>query len=79
MGRNWDDAREYNFISAGGGRWYSKTLNQLSKGDRVWVNIPHTGYVGVGIVEEPAVMAKDFLIETANGESPILKVPLKTH
>lgn len=79
MGRNWDDAREYNFISAGGGRWYSKTLNQLSKGDRVWVNIPHTGYVGVGIVEEPAVMAKDFSVETDNGESPILKVPLKTH
>jgi len=79
MGRNWGDAREYNFISAGGGRWYSKTLNQLSKGDRVWVNIPHTGYVGVGIVEEPAVMVKDFSVETDNGESPILKVPLKTH
>lgn len=45
--RNWEDARKYGFISAGGGSWYSKTLSLLSPGDRVWVNIPHTGYVGV--------------------------------
>jgi hypothetical protein len=31
----------------------------LSPGDRVWVNIPHTGYVGVGIVTEPVQQAKD--------------------
>ena len=77
MGRHWDDARKYGFIGAGGGRWYSKTLNQLSKGNRIWVNIPQTGYVGVGIVEEPAVMAKDFKVKTENGELSILKVPLK--
>jgi len=77
MGRHWEDARKYGFISAGGGRWYSKTLNQLSKGDRVWVNIPHTGYVGVAIVEDPAVMAKDFTVQTEDGEKPILEVPLK--
>ena len=77
MGRHWDDARKYGFIGAGGGRWYSKTLNQLSKGDRVWVNIPQTGYVGVGIVEEPAVMAKDFKVTTENGELPITEAPLK--
>jgi len=41
--RNWEDARKYGFISAGGGSWYSKTLSLLSPGDRVWVNIPHTG------------------------------------
>lgn len=77
MGRHWDDARKYGFIGAGGGRWYSKTLNQLSKGDRVWVNIPQTGYVGVGIVEEPAVMAKDFKVTTENGELPITEASLK--
>lgn len=48
--RNWDDARQYGYISAGGGQWYSNTLNMLAEGDRVWVNIPKTGYVGVGIV-----------------------------
>jgi len=77
MGRHWDDAMKYGFISAGGGRWYSKTLNQLSKEDRVWVNIPHKGYVGVAIVEESAVMAKDFTVQTGDGETPILELPLK--
>lgn len=77
QGRHWDDALKYSFISAGGGRWYSKTLNQLSEGNRIWVNIPHTGYVAVGIVEEPAVMAKDFTIKTETGEMPVLEVPLK--
>jgi hypothetical protein len=77
MGRDWDDAMKYGFISAGGGRWYSKTLNQLSKENRIWVNIPQTGYIGVGIVEEPAVMARDFMVKTEKGEVPILEVPLK--
>ena len=27
--RNWEDARKYGFISAGGGSWYSKTLSLL--------------------------------------------------
>ncbi|MFA7558336.1 MAG: endonuclease NucS domain-containing protein, partial [Hydrogenophaga sp.] len=47
--RSWDDARKYGYISAGGGTWYSQTLNMLSPGDRVWVNIPKRGYVGVGV------------------------------
>ena len=66
-GRKWEDARKWGFISAGGGTWYSKTLGLLSEGDRIWVNIPHNGYVGVGIVTEKAAMAKDaaFLV---NGE-----------
>lgn len=79
LGRDWEDARQYNFISAGGGRWYSQTLNQLSKGNRFWVNIPKTGYVGVGEVEEPAVMAKDFSVVTENGKKPILEVPLRAN
>ncbi|MBT3363118.1 MAG: DUF91 domain-containing protein [Chloroflexi bacterium] len=77
MGRHWDDARKYGFISAGGGRWYSQTLNQLSKGDRVWVNIPQTGYVGVGLVEEPVVMAKDFKVKIDNVDVSITEAPLK--
>lgn len=77
MGRHWDDAMKYGFISAGGGRWYSQTLNQLSKGDRIWVNIPHTGFVGVAVVEDSAVMAKDFTIQTEDGEKNIFDLPLK--
>lgn len=77
MGRNWEDARRYGFISGGGGRWYSKTLNQLQKGDRVWVNIPKTGYVGVGIVEAPAVKIDEFKVTTEQGEVPLLEAPIK--
>ena len=48
--RNWEDARTYGFVSAGGGRWYSQTLRNLPLGARVFVNIPGSGYVGVGEV-----------------------------
>lgn len=60
-GRNWQDAVKHGFITAGGGRWYSKTLFMLKPGDRVWVNIPGTGYVGVGKVTGHAVIADDFI------------------
>lgn len=75
--RNWDDAMKYGFISAGGGDWYSHTLGMLSPGDRVWVNIPKTGYVGVGIVEEEVQQAKDvsFMIDGKN--TSMKDLPLK--
>ena len=57
--RSWVDARKYGFISAGGGTWYTNTLKLLCPGDRIWVNIPHTGYVGVGIVQKEVQQAKD--------------------
>lgn len=65
--RDWEDARKWGFISAGGGTWYSKTLGFLSPGDRVWVNIPHTGYVGVGTVTDTVKPAKD-VVFSVNGE-----------
>lgn len=60
--RSWDDAVKYGFISAGGGEWYTKTLSMLSKGDRIWVNIPHNGYVGVGKVQERIAPASQLRI-----------------
>ena len=48
--RRWADMRRYGFISAGGGRWYSRTLRALEPGHRVWALIPKAGYVGVGEV-----------------------------
>jgi hypothetical protein len=67
-GRSWEDARRYGYISGGGGSWYSQTLKLLSPGDRVWVNIPKTGYVGVGRVVEPAEPASEFTVETDEGK-----------
>jgi len=72
--RSWEDAMKYGFISGGGGSWYSQTLKLLSPGDRVWVKIPKTGYVGVGIVKESVQSVKDFKVETPQGERPCLEV-----
>lgn len=74
--RSWEDARKYGFISAGGGSWYSKTLSLLSPGDRVWVNIPHTGYVGVGLVVEPVQQAKDTIFMIENSAVKMEDLPL---
>jgi hypothetical protein len=68
-GRNWEEARKYGFISGGGGAFYSQTLNLLNPGDRVWVNVPGTGYVGVGRVEQTAVPIEQFLVGRADGTS----------
>jgi len=72
--RSWDDAVKYGFISAGGGTWYSQTLKMLSPGDRVWVKIPGTGYVGVGTVKESVQSVNDFTVTTPDGERPAIEV-----
>lgn len=72
--RSWDDARRYGFISAGGGTWYTQTLKLLSPGDRVWVNIPRRGYVGVAEVVQGVQGVKTFTVTTDEGERPALDV-----
>lgn len=75
--RNWDDAVKYGFVSGGGGRWYSRTLEQLFPGARVFVNIPGTGYVGVGKVTEEVVPVNDFMVDINGNPTPILDAPLQ--
>jgi hypothetical protein len=72
--RSWEEARRYDFISAGGGSWYSQTLKQLQPGDRVWVKIPATGYVGVGLVQSAVEPANSFTINTEDGEKLAIDV-----
>ena len=61
--RSWEDARKFGFVSAGGGIWYSRTLNLLKPGERIWVRIPKIGYVGMGIVESEVIPASEFEVE----------------
>lgn len=75
--RSWEEAREYGFFSAGGGTWYSQTLKQLEPGDRVWINIPKEGYVGVGVVTEPARPASEFTLNIGGKETLALDVLTK--
>ena len=65
--RNWDDARAYGFVSAGGGAWFSKTLRALPVGARVFVYIPQVGYVGAGTVTGEAARFDDALV-TVGGQ-----------
>ncbi len=71
--RSWEDAIEFGFISAGGGAWYSRTLQLLNPGDRVWVKVPDCGFVGVGIVTGKAQPASTFKVTTPKGEVSILE------
>jgi hypothetical protein len=73
--RNWDDARQYGFVSAGGGRWYTSTLRKLPIGGRVFVNLPGNGYVGVGIVDGSPVRASDFDVEVDSRRIPFVEAP----
>jgi hypothetical protein len=77
--RRWDDAVKYGFIGAGGGirgKWFSRTLEQLRPGHRVFVHIPKRGYVGVGTVTESSQRIRDFKVEVDGKTVPILEAPL---
>jgi hypothetical protein len=71
--RSWLDAQEFGFICGGGGTWYSKSLKMLAPGDRVWVNIPQQGYVGVGRVTGLATAAADFTVIQNSVDTPVLQ------
>lgn len=72
--RDWSEAKRYGFICGGGGSWYSNTLNLLSTGDRVWVNVPKTGYVALGEVMGPREPITNFMVSTEEGEQPAIDV-----
>ena len=77
--RHWADAMKHGYISAGGGSWYSNTLHQLESGDRIWVNVPGQGYVGVGRVLAKAKPITEFTLPNASGqEQPITEVAAVT-
>jgi len=73
LARSWEDAVDYGFISGGGGTWYSRTLQVLEAGDRVWVNVPQQGYVGVCRVLAPAAPANGFTVMKNGVEVPVLE------
>lgn len=69
----WEDGRRLGFITASGGPWYTQTLRMLDVGDRVWVNVPKIGYVGVGIVEGEAQPVTDFMVTESGESKPIVE------
>ena len=64
--RSWGDMRKFGFVAAGYGRRYSKPLERLREEDPIYVYQKGCGYIGFGVVNGLAVMAKDFRL--ASGE-----------
>lgn len=61
--RDWELNRKYNFISAGGGSRWINTIKKLKAGDKIFALIKGKGYVGYGIVEDEAVLVKNYTVE----------------
>lgn len=59
---SWEDARHHGFISGGQGEWYSRTLDQLFVGARIFVHVPQHGYVGIGEVTQERIHVTDFTL-----------------
>lgn len=65
--RDWEEARKFGYVAAGGGSRYTKPLQVLEPGSRVWVNNPGAGYVGVGTVVDPVVPIDEFMVDDEHG------------
>ncbi|KLU05714.1 hypothetical protein RISK_002346 [Rhodopirellula islandica] len=73
---NWDDCLKYGFVTGSGGRWYTRTLDHLFVGSRVFVLIPKRGYVGVGIVTEKNQTIDNFMVQDGTETKRLLDAPL---
>jgi predicted transport protein len=77
--RPWEDAERYGYVAAGGGEPYTKPLENLVPGARVFLYKPYPvkGFVGVGIVKEKARPVTEFDVEVDGQRVSILAAPLK--
>jgi uncharacterized protein with ParB-like and HNH nuclease domain/predicted transport protein len=76
--RPWEDAERYGYVAAGGGEIYTKPLENLFPGARVFLYKPYPvkGFVGVGIVKEESRPVTEFNVEVDGQRRPILEAPL---
>lgn len=77
--RCWKDARRFGFVSAGHGPKFRDAIKRLAPGNRIWVNVPRQGYVGVGTVMEAAVPVAEFVVHDSDGRNvPLLKAGIES-
>lgn len=74
--RSWNDAVRYGFVSAGCGPRLRDAMARLRPGNRIWVNVPGTGYVGVGIVRAEASPVSEFALRQNGATTNLLDLPL---
>ena len=65
--RPWLNGKRYGFIRAGGGARFKRFLEHLPIEGRVWVKVPGSGFVGVGLVIAEAVPYKEFVVSDDDG------------
>jgi hypothetical protein len=78
--RSWEDMKRYGFIAAGGGEFYSKRLDQLTVGDKIFVYHKGQGYIGYGLITSGKIIASQF--QTPKGllfDQPLEQPGLKRH
>ena len=73
--RNWDDNRRYGYVGAGQGEKYSRPLQHLRPGDKMFAYMRGLGYVGYGEVTQPAVPIRDFVPD--GQQQRLLDLPLR--
>lgn len=77
--RSWEDYKRYGFISAGGGEFYSKRLDQLSIGDKIFAFDKGNGFIGYGIVTATKTRATEFITDDGLLVEQPLKAPGLAH
>lgn len=72
--RNWDDARNFGFMSAGQDyNTWGKLLEKVQHSDVICAYLSGSGYVGIGVVSQRSTRVDQFLV---NGQ-PLSKLELK--
>lgn len=61
--RDWELNCKYSYISAGGGARWTKAIQKLRPGDKIFAYMKGAGYVGYGIVEEEAVPVREYSVD----------------
>jgi hypothetical protein len=76
--QHWEDAVKCGFVSASGGSWYTRTLEMLEPGNRIWVNVPGQGCVGVGKVTGTVMTVDAFTVRRQDGTAvPLTQMPVE--
>jgi hypothetical protein len=74
--RSWEDGRCYGFVTAGGARRWSRPLERMRSGDRVFVNVPGRGYVGIGDVLDISVPIREAHVDHGGRRQAVLELDL---
>jgi hypothetical protein len=68
----WPVCSEYGFVGAGGGPVYTKPLQNLALGNRVFAYVPGAGYVGVGEVVGTMSPLRELQVAGGNGAQRVV-------